>query len=614
MTAPAPEPVGQFVNFSVPKEKRGKSGSLLDLLGFLPYQRDILHCPKRFVFVNKARQIRISFTMAVWAIMKAMQGENVVYISRTEDHGAAWMADYVARIVHLLESERAAEEGTSIVPMARMLNLSAKFTAEFGGATIKCMTSSPKSAQGFTAHVILDEFAHHDDQEALYASLIPMTTQGYDLRIITTPNTVQDYAWQVKLKAEDDPAWGVFNIDIHQAIEEGIIGKDGEPLDVYEILSSQNELQHHIETGQYGPVFSRNYLGIPSGADLCVFGLDAMKLRDDLATPPVARFTMHRGVFTELPEDAHDSEAGCLRMWQAPEEGHRYVLSADPSLGSKGADETALAVMDVATTDVVATLTGYIGTVECGKWLIAIGTLYNWAFLIPEANGAGQAVIDAVKAPVGEDEAYTAYPLELLYTARDFSSGKSKKRWGFWADRTSRAMWVQRLVNWFNKQEGALPDKDSVEQGSWFVSKGERAEARDKGKSKARTKTALDDRMATLGICLIGVDACREMDPWEMLEVPNARAWREYVLDPARRRHTEPPVAKDFSDAPEGWDGRLEKLYSAACVIHMAKYGGVFSREDWFAHEFAVPSDDDERPRGIREIPAEWFAPREESI
>jgi len=56
------------------------------------------------------------------------------------------------------------------------------------GSRINCMTSNPRRFRSKGGDVVLDEFAWHDDPTAMLDAAMPVTTWGYDIRLLSTHN------------------------------------------------------------------------------------------------------------------------------------------------------------------------------------------------------------------------------------------------------------------------------------------------------------------------------------------------------------------------------------------------------------------------------------------
>jgi hypothetical protein len=107
---------------------------------------------------------------------------------------------------------------------------------------------------------------------------------------------------------------------------------------------------------------------------------------------------------------------GALVIGKKPEPSRSYVLGADPSKGidvseaGRGTDPdwSVGIVIDLETGEQVAMLRERLRPVPFAEYLVSVAKLFNYAFLVPEANDAG--FIDAIIR--------TGYPLERIYNKR----------------------------------------------------------------------------------------------------------------------------------------------------------------------------------------------------
>lgn len=95
------------------------------------------------------------------------------------------------------------------------------------GSKITALPANPDTARGFSANVFLDEFAFHADSRKIWTALFPVISNGYKLRITSTPNGKGNKFYD--LMTSDDPIWSKHVVDIHQAV------RDGLPRDVEEL-------------------------------------------------------------------------------------------------------------------------------------------------------------------------------------------------------------------------------------------------------------------------------------------------------------------------------------------------------------------------------------------
>jgi len=87
------------------------------------------------------------------------------------------------------------------------------------GARIMGLPANPDTARGFSANVVLDEFAFHKDSDAIWKALYPTISRGYKLRIISTP---QGKGNRFHSLWTGDNAFSKHFVDIYQAVADGV--------------------------------------------------------------------------------------------------------------------------------------------------------------------------------------------------------------------------------------------------------------------------------------------------------------------------------------------------------------------------------------------------------
>lgn len=208
------------------------------VIDFLPYQRAWIADDSRFKIGMFARQTGKTFSTG---------GEC------SDDCFRGWVEDRKARWVILSRGERqAAEMMTEVIkPFTRafyeVYNTLVKggeprfeeneFRApqEKGpdavykalevafpnGSRITALPANPDTARGFSANVILDEFAFHAKSREIWAALFPVISKGRQkLRVISTPNGKGNKFYE--LMTAEDSVWSRHVVDIYQAVEQGL--------------------------------------------------------------------------------------------------------------------------------------------------------------------------------------------------------------------------------------------------------------------------------------------------------------------------------------------------------------------------------------------------------
>ncbi len=104
-----------------------------------------------------------------------------------------------------------------------------------GGSRITALPANPDTARGFSANVLLDEFAFHADSRKIWAALFPVISAGFRLRVISTPNGKGNKFYELMTAKELEDVWSRHVVDIHQAVTDGL------PRDVEELRAGIND-------------------------------------------------------------------------------------------------------------------------------------------------------------------------------------------------------------------------------------------------------------------------------------------------------------------------------------------------------------------------------------
>lgn len=162
--------------------------TLLDLL--LPYQRTWVEDRSRFKIGLWGRQTGKSFACAAEAVLHAHThpGALWVVLSAGERQALEWMrkAKAWAQASHL-----ALAEDATIRPGSEALLTRAEIALE-NGSRILAIPANPDTARGYSANLILDEFAIHEKPWEIWAAIYPSITSPFSggkkgLRIVSTP-------------------------------------------------------------------------------------------------------------------------------------------------------------------------------------------------------------------------------------------------------------------------------------------------------------------------------------------------------------------------------------------------------------------------------------------
>ncbi|TRD18384.1 terminase large subunit domain-containing protein [Palleronia caenipelagi] len=214
------------------------SAPFAPVINFLPYQQAWISDQSRFKIGMFSRQTGKTFSTG---------GECA------DDCFTAWAEDRRARWVILSRGERqAAEMMTEVIkPFTRayyeVYNTLVKGgeprfeETEFrapqekgpdavykalevafpNGSRITALPANPDTARGFSANVILDEFAFHAKSREIWAALFPVISKGQQkLRVISTPNGKGNKFYE--LMTSEDSVWSRHVVDIYEAVAQGL--------------------------------------------------------------------------------------------------------------------------------------------------------------------------------------------------------------------------------------------------------------------------------------------------------------------------------------------------------------------------------------------------------
>ncbi|MGP9788936.1 phage terminase large subunit family protein [Roseinatronobacter sp. NSM] len=212
--------------------------SLARVVNFLPYQRAWIEDQSRFKIGMFSRQTGKTFTTGGECADDCFQGwiedrrARWVILSRGERQAAEMMTEvikpfskafYEVYNTLLKGGEPRFEEGEFRAPQEKGPDavykaLEVKFP---NGSRITALPANPDTARGFSANVILDEFAFHAKSRDIWAALFPVISKpGLKLRVISTPNGKGNKFYE--LMTAEGGVWSRHVVDIYEAVCQGL--------------------------------------------------------------------------------------------------------------------------------------------------------------------------------------------------------------------------------------------------------------------------------------------------------------------------------------------------------------------------------------------------------
>jgi phage FluMu gp28-like protein len=190
-----------------------KAEGAIGLIKFRAYQEPIFRDHEsKTVILHWSRQIGKSYTLAAWAVDRLLRfpGRLVTVLSNSRDNGAEFVikAEEICRALGVaiegVETESNADELNGRQDLSEDLKYEAmrfEIKITVGGITgrIKVLAANPRTARGFSGDLILDEFAFHEDSQAIWEAAEPIISSNPDFlcRISSTGNGKRNMFYQL---------------------------------------------------------------------------------------------------------------------------------------------------------------------------------------------------------------------------------------------------------------------------------------------------------------------------------------------------------------------------------------------------------------------------------
>ena len=196
---------------------------------FFPYQVRYLQDTSRFKIVEKSRRIGFTYVEAYDDVRDAVKTPKLPTWFSSADESAA--REYIMICEQWAKIFNVVAQNMDEMILDEEHDVKA-FVLEFrNGSRIHALRSNPRAFRSKGGKVILDEFAYHDDQEALWRAARPSITWGYPIRILSTHNgkgcryyRMLDEA-RAKLMKGEKTAWSIHSVTLQQAVDEGLADK-----------------------------------------------------------------------------------------------------------------------------------------------------------------------------------------------------------------------------------------------------------------------------------------------------------------------------------------------------------------------------------------------------
>lgn len=207
--------------------------SIIDEI-LLPYQRAWVRDEARFKIGLWSRQTGKSFATAAEAVLHCQLHPKALWVvlSAGERQAIEWMR----KAKQWAEAVNLALEGYSELRSGEALMTRAEITFA-NGARILAIPANPDTARGYSANLVLDEFAIHDRPWDIWAAIYPSITNPLNgekkLRIVSTPKGMGNKFADLWFKNE---AYSKHKVTIEDAVRLGL------PLNLEELRAGVDDL------------------------------------------------------------------------------------------------------------------------------------------------------------------------------------------------------------------------------------------------------------------------------------------------------------------------------------------------------------------------------------
>ncbi len=186
------------------------------------YQRRYLADASRFKAAMWARQTGKTFTTTLEAVLDVLEAEaegrvsrwTILSVSRDRaldamDNGVKLHLRAIGAAFEALDVPLAVDE------LAHVVRVGSR------GSYIRAVAAKPSTARGMSDNLILDEFAHHQDNRAIWTALLPVVSRpDRKLRVISTPNGRGDKFYEIM--TAPDGLFSRHTVSIYDAVADGL--------------------------------------------------------------------------------------------------------------------------------------------------------------------------------------------------------------------------------------------------------------------------------------------------------------------------------------------------------------------------------------------------------
>jgi phage FluMu gp28-like protein len=204
-----------------------KPSIISPLASLLKYQTQWINDDARFKIGLMARQTGKSWTSALEAVRDCCERKTTwVCLSAGERQALEWMLKAREHVeafkVALAGYEESRDSSEALLKQAEI--------RWPNGSRLLAIPANPDTARGYSANLLLDEFAFHEDPDRIWRAIYPSISNPlkgiFKIRVVSTPNGMGNKFADLWHKAE---GWSKHRVDIYDAQKAGL------PVDIEEL-------------------------------------------------------------------------------------------------------------------------------------------------------------------------------------------------------------------------------------------------------------------------------------------------------------------------------------------------------------------------------------------
>jgi phage FluMu gp28-like protein len=216
-----------------PRARNPQSAIVNPLSHCLPYGRAWIDDPARFKIGLWARQTGKSFygtleavrdcreRKTTWVILSAGERQALEAMLKARDHDSVFHSSLAGYVEYRDSTEALLKQAEMHWP---------------NGSRLLAIPANPNTARGYSANLLLDEFAFHEKPDEIWRAIYPSISNPlkelFKIRILSTPNGLGNQFAGLWLNGKN---WTRHKLDVYEAVKAGL------PLNIEELKEGLND-------------------------------------------------------------------------------------------------------------------------------------------------------------------------------------------------------------------------------------------------------------------------------------------------------------------------------------------------------------------------------------